>query len=41
MTHAQKNLRRLPAGSIQGLVDSDCADKGSKSKSAPPAVTQI
>ena len=31
----------MPAGSIQGAVDSECADNGSKSKSAREAVKQI
>ena len=37
----KKHLRQLPAGSIQGAVDSDFADNGWESKSVRPIVTQI
>ena len=37
----KKHQKRLPAGSIQGAVDSACDYNGSKSKSLRPAVTQI
>ena len=37
----KKNLRQLPSRSIQGAVDSACADNGRKSKSVRQAVMQI
>jgi hypothetical protein len=37
----KKHQKRLPAGSIQGAVDSECDDNGSKSRSVRPVVTQI
>ena len=37
----KKHQKRLPAGSIQGGIDSEFAYNGSKSKSARQSVTQI